>query len=270
MNPKKFLITIASAAVAFQIFANAGFAGRFDVYLNWIIPAIIYCFTFGAIILILEAIICRWIFNTQVRNLTEKMSSYLKAHDIWGIIVSVVLSGIVTGLFFGPICVLTYGVGAILGWGLLIVFPIIFVSRANRVHIFLSPGFLKWILLICISMVLGSLLFIILTNSHMLPHTRGIYQRIQDFEIFTHPYDSVIDIWGPTLIFVCEAPITVVLYWLIKLFHLVSKKINHRLNQKESYINAKKKMQSLNAKCCTELYKLTDKLQIWINSKLSN
>ena len=115
--------------------------------------------------------------------------------------------------------------------GLMVAFPIILVNKRFREKLLLSPFWLKWSLLVSISSITASLLFIILTNCDLLAGTDITYLARPDrlhrgFYSPTHPYDSMKEIWSMPTFFICEIAIALILYFVGILNKFICRKLS--------------------------------------------
>ncbi|MDE5858696.1 MAG: hypothetical protein K2H32_10140 [Muribaculaceae bacterium] len=90
--------------------------------------------------------------------------------------------------------------------------------------------------MISLSAIIASLLFIILTNYHLLPGTeKSITEVVSNgdyggrLQINSHPYDSIKEIWGWVPIFLIETALSLVLFEIGRLFKTVIRKIKKDL-----------------------------------------
>lgn len=197
-------------------FAAAGFADAYNDHQRWIFPAYAYCLVFGLIVL-LVLFIMSLICKTKTRHILEHISVYLIRHKI----LAIVFTGVVLAIPIGVIGAVSWEIIWFLSifpfMGLMVAFPIILVNKRIREKLLLSPFWLKWNLLVSISSITASLLFIILTDCNLLTGTDITYlarpDRLhQGFYSPTHPYDSMKEIWLVPAFFIGEIIIALILY----------------------------------------------------------
>lgn len=199
-------------------FAAAGFADAYYDHQRWIFPAYAYCLVFGLIVL-LVLFIMSLICKTKTRQILEHISVYLIRHKI----LAIVFTGVVLAIPIGIIGAVSWEIIWFLSifpfMGLMVAFPIILVNKRFRERLLLSPLWLKWNLLVSISSITASVLFIILTDCNLLTGTDITYlarpgRLHQGFYSPTHPYDSMKEIWFMPLFFIGEIVISLMLYSL--------------------------------------------------------
>lgn len=208
-------------------------AGSVDSYYNhrcWIFPAYAYCLVFGLVIL-LGMSFASFFWKLKVQKLTEQISQYLIEHRVTAIVLTGILLAIPIGII-GAVLWETMPSSSIFPFmGMMIIFPIILVNKHFREKILLSTFWVKYSLMIAISSIAASLIFIILTNCEMLPGTNITYiarlGRTRGGNCFpTHPYDSIKDIWDETLSFIVEIPLSLMLFWIGGLRRYICNKIS--------------------------------------------
>ena len=209
------------------VHAAAPFVDQFYIYRHWLFPAYAYCLLFGIIIL-LGLFITTLIYKDKIRTVTERISNYMKQHPFWAIL----FTGAILAIPLGIICSVCYEILWFISFhlilGLLIIYPIILSIERVREKLFLSPFFVKWSIMIAISAITASLLFIILTNYHLLPGTEELYWNYR-IGHFSHPYDSIKEIWVNVPIFLAEIVLPLIVYGTGKLFKIVIRKIKKDL-----------------------------------------
>ena len=213
------------------VFAASGMADRFYTYREWIFPAYAYCLLLGIIIL-LGLFIATLVYKDTIETVTDIISSYMKMHPIGAI------------LFTGAVLAIPLGIISSVAWvalgflyihltlGLLVIYPIILSIKCIRENLFLSQCFVKWSVMIAISAITASLLFIILTNYHLLPDIENSYFNTFNTTqrgVLTHPYDSLNQIWEMIPVFMVEMVFSLVLYGIGRLYKILIRKI--RINK---------------------------------------
>lgn len=211
----KKISTILLLSIPSFTFAAAGFADAYDEYTQWILPAYTYCLRFGLVSL-LVLIIPALIWRTKIREFIEPLSRYLVRHRVLAIMFTGILFGISLGIIataYEATCGL---IAAYHLMGMMIGFPWMLANRRFREKCLLYPLCIKWGLMVFISLIIASLLFVILTNHHLLSGTNITYvtrQHVIDrsFIPLTHPYDSLKKIWFMPLFFIYETIIPLLL-----------------------------------------------------------
>lgn len=223
-------LTLPLSFVPSIAFAAAGFADAYNDHQRWIFPAYAYCLVFGLIVL-LVLFIMSLICKTKTRQILEHISVYLKRHKI----LAIVFTGVVLAIPIGIIGAVSWEIIWFLSifpfMGLMVAFPIILVNKRFREKLLLSPFWLKWSLLVSISSITASLLFIILTNCDLLAGTDITYLARPDrlhrgFYSPTHPYDSMKEIWSMPTFFICEIAIALILYFVGILNKFICRKLS--------------------------------------------
>lgn len=211
-------------------FAAAGFADAYNDHQRWIFPAYAYCLVFGLIallVLFIMSLICQ----TKTQHISEHISEYLIRHKILAIVFTGVLLAIPTGIIGAVSWEIIWFLSIFPFMGLMVAFPIILVNKSFREKFLLSTFWIKWSLLISISSISASFLFIILTDCNLLKGTDITYlarpDRLhQGFYSPTHPYDSMKEIWFLPLFFIGEIVISFILYSLGNLNRFIYRKLS--------------------------------------------
>lgn len=202
-------------AASLQTFARAGFADRLEDYRNWIFPAYEYCLVFGFVILValfIITVVCKARTQATITSLCSALSgNKLLAIAVLGPLMAIPLGILICFLGEALLYLAALPLLGIFGF-----FPIVLLVREFRTKWLLSPFLLKWTLMISLSTVLASLLFIILTNCHVLPGTDiTILSRARGFmgenAILSHPYDSMKSIWQFPLVFIGESFVVLII-----------------------------------------------------------
>lgn len=99
----------------------------------------------------------------------------------------------------------------------MIISPICLLERNFREKCLLSPFYIKWSLIVTISAIAASLLFIVLTNFDMLSGTDITFltrpeRSHHGSAELTHPYDSIMKIWEMPLFFIAEILVVLIIY----------------------------------------------------------
>lgn len=201
--------------------AAAGFVDTFNERQHWIYPAYLYNLIFGGCALV-SLWICTIVWKTKCTTAIEKISTYLRSHPIVAIISCGLLLSIPLGLCIELLWEVLWFISLLPSFGLMLLFPFILSCKKSREKWILSTGALKWLILFVMACCISSLLFIILTNAGILPNTNITHtvrlDRIHPtFYILTHPYDSMKEIWSPSLIFIAEVIVAIVFYFIGKL-----------------------------------------------------
>ena len=217
---RNIIMTIGMMLMPAVTFAAAPFVDQFNDHQHWIFYAYAYCLGFGlAVVLIL--FILTGIWRTKTRELTNKISSFLAAHRVLAIIVAGILLAIPFGIIAALLWELLWFMSIIPMGAMVIAFPFILVNRRFREKCLLTPSAIKWLVMIPISAIVGSLFFIILTDCGLLPQCTTHYLTIvresdsgSYFYYPSHPYDSMKEIWLYPFVFATEIIVALILYGL--------------------------------------------------------
>ncbi len=199
-------------------FAAAGFADLFIEHRQWIFPAYAYCLLFGLAILFLM-LTMSFVWKTKTREYIQTISTNMIRHRILAIIFCGVSLAIPIGLLESVSWEL-WGFSSVLPFAcVLIAFPVILVVRRLWNTYLLSPFWIKWSLMIALSSIFASLLFIILTKCNILPGTDITYWNhrsifVPNFHSPSHPYDSIVEIWSTSLFLLGDIAVALLLYGL--------------------------------------------------------
>lgn len=220
-----------------KAFATAGFAERYHDHQYWMFPAYAYCLGFGLVILSILNILSL-IFKIKVDESIGWAYTFLKGHPIFGIIVGGILWAILLGLS-GIVSFEIINLLAIIPFLVIFLFfPLVLVYRKIREKLILSPIILKWTVMIAISAIIASALFIILTNCGILKGTDITYwdrpNRIHRDYPLTHPYDSMMDIWGMPILFMAEILISIVLFYFGEFSRFILNKLSNYRKKRET------------------------------------
>lgn len=213
---KTILITIPLLFVNLTAFSAAGFADAYHDHQRWIFPAYAYCLLFGLIIL-LVLVSMSLMFKTKTRYISEHISEYLIQHPPLAIVFAGILMAIPIGIIIAVSWEIVWFFAIFPVMILMVIFPIVLVNKRFREKLLLSPFGIKWGLLISISSIMASVLFITLTECNLLIGTGITYLARPDrshpgFYSPTHPYDSMKEIWSMPLLFTAEIVIALILY----------------------------------------------------------
>lgn len=219
-------------------FAAAGFADRYYDHQHWIIPAYTYCLRFGLMILFVLFIISL-IFRTKTQAITGAVSSVLIRHKILAIIVTGVLLAIPLGIIISASWELIWLMAMFPALASIVAFPLCLANRCFREKFMLSPCVIKWTFMLSFSAIAASLLFIVLTNNHMLAGTdiTHISGRVPPYEYLTHPYGSMKGIWEMSLFFIKEIPVAIIFYCFGLLYRYLRKKLSELRQRRQNPVH---------------------------------
>lgn len=130
------LLLLITSAV--DCYAAAGFADEYNDHREWIFPAYAYCLAFGLAIL-LALFIISLIRKSEVRRISEAISSYLCNHSISAIIFSGILLAIPIGIIAAVSWEIFWFLSILPVMGLMIAYPLILVNKRFREKCLLSP-----------------------------------------------------------------------------------------------------------------------------------
>lgn len=215
-------------------FAAAGFADAYHNHQHWIYPAYAYCLAFGLIFLLsMFAVSLMYKANTLAG--IEMISEFLNNHNVVAIIISGFLLAIPLGLISAVSWEILWLLSIIPTLAILVLFPILLANRHLRNKYLLSTFWIKWSIMIALSAIMASIAFIVLSNCHLLPGVNITYfarpDRFHpDFYFPTHPYDSLKEIWLPSLLVVTEIILALIIYWLGMLKRYICKELSKARN----------------------------------------
>lgn len=220
-------LTGALLLIPVAAFAAAGFADRYYDHHHWIIPAYTYCLYFGLLILFV-LVVMSLIFRTKTRKATGAISSFLTKHKILAIIVTGVLLAIPLGITISASWEIIWLMAMFPALASIVALPICLANRRFREKFMLSPRVIQWTSMLSFSAIAASLLFIVLTNHHMLSGTdiTHVAGRVPPYEYLTHPYGSMKEIWSMPLFFIAEIPVAIILYCFGLLNRYLSRKLS--------------------------------------------
>lgn len=196
------------------------------------LPAYVYCLEFGLVILqILYLATLIWKKNSDEK--LKDLSIFLKGHPLTAMLIMGIIIAIPVGIFdvllyeymwiiaITPICVI------------FLLFPFILAVSKIRNKFLCNKTILKWLFFISTAAIVSSLLFMILTNCHLLSGTDESYLT-RDLNnhggiIFEgHPFDSLRTIWEFVPYVIAEIPFAFILYFLGKGFMKVKSALTNR------------------------------------------
>lgn len=219
-------------------FAAAPLADSFYNHRHWIFTAYAYCLVFGLIILF-GLFLATIVWKSKTKTLTEMISQYFIKHRVLAIIFTSILLTIPIGIAVAVLWELIWFLSILPFMGLMIAYPLILGNRHFREKWMLSSLGIKWSLMLAISSILASLLFIILTNCDLLPETDLTYFTRRyggTYTDFTHPYDSIIEIWEIVPLFIVGIPFALLFYWLGFLNRYLCRKLSEiRRRKRETF-----------------------------------
>lgn len=221
MNVLLLLLTFSSVA-----FAHAGVYDRFNEYRHWIFPAYLYCLIFGGLFMVAFGSTF-YAMRKRITPKLEQFTQFLRQSSFWSIIVCGVLWSIPLGIL-GNLLYLIYWFFVFNIFGIILIIFSVFLSFKRCRNTFLFyPSFLKWNIIFVMSAICASVLFIILTKCGWLIRETDCfilgYRRF-----FSHPYDSIIEIWNCTNLFLFGILLSLIFYWIGNGIRWLKGKIKHR------------------------------------------
>ncbi len=219
----KNILLFLLLSVQTLVFAASGMADRFYMHREWIFPAYAYCLLFGIIIL-LGLFIASLVYKGRIVSITDRISNYLKMLPFLAILFTGVSLAIPLGILESVLCEILWFLAFYPILGLLGLFPIILISKSTREKMLLSPICIKWSVMVSLSAIIASLVFIILTNYHLLPGIENPYFNTTQRGVLTHPYDSLKEIWEMVPVFMVEMAFSLVLYGIGRLYKILIRK----------------------------------------------
>ena len=224
-----------------SMYAAAGFADNFNDRQHWIYPAYLYNLIFGVIVLFgIWCATMKW--KSKSKLIIESISTYLRCHPIMAIISTGLLLSVPFALSMSLMWEILWFLALIPAFGLIILFPFLLGIKYCREKWILPTHILKWLIIFDITCCISSCLFILLTNTGILPNTEITYLARpngvhSDFYSPTHPYDSLKEIWEPSLLFIAEIVIALGLFGFGKINDYLRNKlsaIGHRTTTESS------------------------------------
>lgn len=211
LNALLTLLTIPSVA-----FASAGIADRFYAYEAWIFPAYLYNLIFGVIFaVILTAFF--FILRKPLNQTLSRVCKYLESHSSIAIVSIGILFSIPLGILCGILYYILWFIALIPTFGLMLIYPFALSFKRFRNSILRFHKIMVIAIIIAISAILASVCFIIFTKFGWLSHTNETYSNLStNFNVLTHPFDSIKSIWGCTLYLMCEIVLSLILLWIGK------------------------------------------------------
>lgn len=221
-----FLLSLTTTGVAASPYAD-----EFSEHNHWIFTAYAYCLIFGALFMLI-LYICALKRKSRANALIAKVSYWLNEHPQ----ISIIIMGMLWAVPIGIISQITWDVlsfQSIFPFIMMaIAFPLLLADSRFRKSVLLLPSMLKLSIFICLSAIMASLSFIILTKCGVLNGTDSLYFKrdsCMSFHILTHPYDSLKHIWAMAPFYFAETVIAVALYYLGNLIRYIWKRIAKNL-----------------------------------------
>lgn len=213
----KRLSAVVLGSCALLCHAAGGLADRFNDYANWLFPALAYCVGFSVLIFVILFFILRR-YKTTKDRLFSQFSDYLRSHGTiaiiyCGLVLSIPLGFLINILYL--ICWVFLSIGL---FGVLIVYPFLLNEKRFRNTTLLSTKTLQWTAVVVLSITFASILF--LACSQLLPGTDMTYYAhnhrgiLTSGQLYTHPIGSLIFIWEPSVIFLFEIAVALLLHWI--------------------------------------------------------
>lgn len=193
MRSKIFPLFLISTLLCF-----AGLADSANEYRAWVKPAYITCAVSGSVWFVILALLT-WIYREKTCRIYSKVSEFLKMHNLLGVIATGVLIAI-------PLTIL-YDVG----WHVyrfavfplliptIILMPLLLSYGRFRNKILLNQRVLKWMSILAVSAILASVVFVLLVKIKVVPFWDSIlFEKGSEdnYPFYTHPWDSLVNIWG--------------------------------------------------------------------------
>lgn len=205
------VLLITGITFALATYAYAGIYDRFNDFRHWIFPAYLYCLIFGVLFMVVFGGVA-YAMRKRITPKLERLTQFLRKSPFWSIIVWGVLFAIPLGIL-GNVLYLIFWflVCDILGI-LLIIYPVLLSSKHFRNACSFYPSFLKWNIILVMSAVCASVLFIILTKCGWLISADEYI--LLSYEIIIHPYDSIRNIWNSVPVFLFFIILSLILYWI--------------------------------------------------------
>lgn len=205
LRPMRSIIALLFLFSSLFCFGMAGFADAFHDFKAWVYPAYLTCLLIGTCILAL-LIFLSWRFRTRTDSMFAKASEYLRTHRLLGVLVAGVLLAIPLGIAMSALWQLLWFMTICVFMGVIYSFPFALAIGRFRNKFLLNRKMLKWECVLAISAILASVIFIGLIELKLLPFSEdSILARSRSGNYGTsHPWDSLIDIWGTTGLLIVE------------------------------------------------------------------
>ena len=150
-------------------------ADSFSAYRGWLFIAYAYCTIFGLLIFTaFEIVINCSSLKNAVKPRILQLTEYLRHHNVLAIIFYGILLALPFGIIIDAVFQALWFLSIFPVIGLLILFIILLPITYLRNRYLLSPKVTELLIVMVISAILASIVFIILTNAGLLPYTDDI------------------------------------------------------------------------------------------------
>ena len=212
------------------VFAAAGFADRYHDHQKWFFSGYKYWMILGLVsmlVLLCATLSCK----TKTREITTTISHYLVKHPTLAIMFSGIILAIPMGIISSVLWEIIWFLSVYPFMGMRLAFPFVLINKRLRENWLLSRFWIKWGIIVSLSSIMASLLFIVIINNNIIqitefPHFYEMDQANGKPYLPTHPYDSMREIWNMPLYFIVEIFIAIAFYYLGVMKRYLSRKIS--------------------------------------------
>lgn len=211
-----YLIILTVCILPMHVYALAPMADSFYAYQKWIFPAYLYNLIFGAVSLVgLTSVFCIW--KKTVGETVRRLCDYLELHPSIAVVILGLLLAIPFGLLTGILYQLLWFTSIPLCLAIITIFPVLLICKRLRNKLLHHCKFMTVLIVIAVSSLCASLFFMIFTELGWMNNKMDyLIQFRANYEILTHPLDSLKTIWGDTFFFFFEILFCLLLLWIGK------------------------------------------------------
>lgn len=223
MRNKIFAIFLFSALLCF---GRASMADSFCAFRTWLYPAYLTCLLLGISIFAVLSFLA-WRYKTPIDSLLAKASDYLRSHWFAGVLVAGVLLAIPLGLALSVLWQLVWLAAFFVFVGIFLLLPVVVAIGRFRNKFLLNKKTLKWGLMLAVSSVLASAIFVALIEIDLLSFSNDCYWGRTHSGIYlpAHPWDSLEVIWSEAWLLTVSTVVSILLVMIGKGIGMVYRKI---------------------------------------------
>ena len=200
----KLIALLTLLAVPSMAFAAAGMVDSVNDFRHWIYPAYLYNLKFGIAFLI-GFVVIYFVFRKPLDKRINRYRAYLRNQPELAILVCSLLFAVPLGIYTQITWFLVSEAALLSDIILFCLFPILLLNKWFRNRVFLSSILFKIMILIVISAICASLLFIALTYVGSLDISKLSHYYSRSVS-YSHPIDSIKNIWSGTLFYLIALP----------------------------------------------------------------
>ena len=201
----KLILLLTLLAVPSVAFAAAGMVDRIKYFRHWIYPAYLYNLKFGIAFLI-GFVVLYFVFRKPLDKGINRFRAYLRNQPELAILVYSLLFAVPFGIYTSITWLLLSEAALLSDIILFCLFPILLLNKWFRNRVFLSSILFKIMILIVISAICASLLFIALTYAGALDMSK-LSSYYSWSASYSHPIYSVKIIWSGVLLYLIVLPL---------------------------------------------------------------